>query len=276
MSPPKISGQRSCSALNDPQVKAICFYIDSPGGTVDGTQELANLIYENRGSKPIIGYSDGMVCSAAYWIFSAMDQRFISGDTVQVGSIGVVSTHVDISKLEDQIGIKTTEITAGKFKRIASMHSPLSDDGRATIQDQVDHLYSVFVGDVARNLGVGVDQVLADMADGKTFFGKQAIAAGMVDGVSTMDRLINTPGGGPGRDNVTAVEVIKNWKALPVEIKKSLSVSDFEKLFTLQKSGNPEAKTALDHWMMAGESFWSAWGSPLKYFEYLKTKKKKG
>jgi len=86
--------------------------------------------------------------------------------------------------------VTVTEITAGKYKRIASEHAPLSEEGRQTIQDQVDAIYSVFVDAVAKNRGVSADSVLKNMADGRMFIGKQAVQAGLVDGIATMDQVI--------------------------------------------------------------------------------------
>jgi signal peptide peptidase SppA len=178
------------AALDDSSVTSILLLIDSPGGEVDGTQALANDIFAARDRKPIVALIDGMGGSAAYWIASAASQVFISGDTDVVGSIGVVTTHTDVSKAQEMRGVKTTVITAGKFKAIANNTSPLSQEGRQTIQDIVDHIYSVFVTDVARNRGVGTDLVLSDMADGRLFLGEQAIKAGLVDGQSTMSGVI--------------------------------------------------------------------------------------
>jgi signal peptide peptidase SppA len=177
-------------AIANPDVTAIILAIDSPGGTVDGTQELSDLIYSSRGEKPVIALASGVMASAAYWIGSAASQVFMSSETDIVGSIGVVQAHVDVSRAEDMQGRKTTEVTAGQFKRIASQYAPLSQDGRATLQDQVDQVYGVFVSDVARNRGVSEETVLEDMADGRVFIGQQAINAGLVDGVSTLDALI--------------------------------------------------------------------------------------
>ena len=178
------------TALQDPAVDKIILYIDSPGGTIDGTAELANLIYESRGIKPIIAYTDGQLASAAYWIGSAAEKIYISGDTTTIGSIGVVTAHIDVSKFEEKLGIKTTEIYAGKYKRIASQYAPLTDIGRATIQEEVDYFYSVFVGDVAKFKNISIEQAL-QMSDGKLFIGHQAIKIGLVDGVSTLDLLKN-------------------------------------------------------------------------------------
>lgn len=180
-------------ALADPSVQSILLLVDSPGGSVDGVQELSNLIFESREKKNIIAYTDGMMASAAYWISSAAEKIFISGDTTQVGSIGVVAAHVDISKAEEQMGVKTTEIVAGKYKRIASRYAPLTEEGKTSIQEAVNHIYSVFVNDVARNRGVSEEKALS-MADGKVFMGKQALEPGLVDGVSTLSDLIDRNG----------------------------------------------------------------------------------
>ena len=187
----QLVGRDIKEVLANDTIKSILLDIDSPGGTIDGTQELADIIFAGRGQKPIVAYSDGMIASAAYWIGSAADRIYISGDTVTVGSIGVVASHIDYSRYEEKIGIKTTEIYAGKYKRIASQYQPLSEEGRQTIQDQVDFLYTVFVNEVAKQRSVSAEKVLENMADGKIFIGNQAIGAGLVDDMATLDRLIN-------------------------------------------------------------------------------------
>ena len=187
----QIIGNDIKNALADDSIKSILLDIDSPGGTVDGTQELADIVFAGREKKPIIAYSDGMIASAAYWIGSAADKIYISGDTIDIGSIGVVASHVDYSEWEKKVGIKTTEIYAGKYKRIASDTKPLSKEGKQYIQDQVDYLYSIFVDQIAKHKGVSSETVLKNMADGRIFIGKQAITAGLADGVSTLDRLID-------------------------------------------------------------------------------------
>lgn len=177
-------------ALDDPQVKGVIAAISSPGGTVSGAAETADMIRAMRGRKPMIAWTDSQMASAAYWIGSAFDAVYISSDTTMVGSIGVVASHVDVSRAEENEGIKTTEITAGRYKRIASQFEPLTTEGRADIQAKVDYLYTAFVNDVAANRGVPVEEVLSRMADGRVFVGRQALAAGLVDGVSTLEALI--------------------------------------------------------------------------------------
>jgi len=178
------------AALDDPQVRAIVLQIDSPGGTVDGTQVLSDIIFQARGRKRIVALADGLMASAAYWFGSAAEQVYISDETTHTGSIGVVTTHTDVSKAEEKLGRKTTEIYAGKYKRIDSSYKPLSGPGREYLQEQVDYIYSVFVGDVARNRGASEETVLQNMADGRVFIGQQAIDAGLADGIVTLDALV--------------------------------------------------------------------------------------
>lgn len=178
------------AALNDPAVKGIVLHIDSPGGTVDGTKQLADIISANRGAKPVIACADGMTCSAAYWIGSAADSINMADLTTDVGSIGVVAAHMDISGWEEKQGIKTTEITAGKYKRAISQYAPLSEEGRAIIQADLDQIYELFVDAVAQNRGRSVEDVLANMAEGRVFLGRKAIDAGLVDSVATLAETI--------------------------------------------------------------------------------------
>ncbi len=186
-------GRAFDAALNDSQAQAIVLRIDSPGGTVDGTEELAAQIHAARGKKPIVALADGQACSAAYWIGSAANVFYSSCQTAQVGSIGVVATHVDVSEQDKMFGEKYTEITAGKYKRIASMHKPLSEDGRGYLQAQVDGVYSVFVETIAKHRGRSIPQVL-EAADGKIFMGQAAVDAGLVDGIVDFDSVLALAG----------------------------------------------------------------------------------
>ena len=177
-------------AADDDEADSIIVLIDSPGGTVDGTQAAMQAVRDAHQKKPVVAVIDGLGASAAYWIASAAEQIFIVDDTTEVGSIGVVATHEDWSKYEEKIGVKTTEITAGRYKRIASAHNPLSPEGYASIQEQVDQIYTIFVNDVATNRGRDVETVLKDMADGRLFIGQKAIAAGLVDGIMSLPAAI--------------------------------------------------------------------------------------
>jgi ClpP class serine protease len=146
------------------------------------------------------------MASAAYWIGAQAQRVYISGDTDTVGSVGVVARHIDVSRMEEKLGIKTTEITAGKYKRAASEYEPLSETGRRTIQDMLDHIYGAFLADVSRaRPQLSLDPVkqgkeeTIPWADGRLFLGNQAIEAGLVDGVSTLPGVISSLSKDPAR-----------------------------------------------------------------------------
>ncbi len=171
----------------DPRVRAVVLAVDSPGGSVLGTPALAEAVRALADEKPTVTVSEGTIASAAYWIGSAANAVYIEGVTDQVGSIGVVATH----SYDPQMREQRTDIYAGKYKRIASPDRPLSAEGKAYLQEQVDHLYSVFVDAVAQQRGVDADAVLERMADGRVFIGQQAINAGLVDGVATVEAMVD-------------------------------------------------------------------------------------
>ena len=92
------------TAAADPKVRAIVLNIDSPGGTVDGTAELAGIVKAAAAAKPVIAYNDGMMASAAYWVASQAT-RIIASEMSEVGSIGTLMVHEDWSVALDQAGI---------------------------------------------------------------------------------------------------------------------------------------------------------------------------
>ncbi len=175
-------------ALDDDDVDIIGLDVDSPGGAVDGTKTLADFIFNARGKKPIVAFSDGTIASAAYWIASAADSIHIC-ETACVGSIGVRLTHYDMSGKDRANGVVRTTIFAGKFKAIADDTGPLSQEGRDYLQELVDKTYGSFLADVARNRGVSMDAAVK-MAEGRLFIGKDAVDIGLVDGIGQLDAAI--------------------------------------------------------------------------------------
>ncbi len=208
------------AAMADPDVTSILLEIDSPGGTVDGTSELAQLIRDSRGEKPIVTWANGLMASSGYWIGSAAHQVYNSSDTTIVGSIGVVTRHIDFSKFDEKLGVKRTYLYAGKYKAVGADNEPLSDDDREIIQSELDYLYSIFVETVAEHRGVDVSAVLDNMAEGRIFTGQQAIDAGLVDGVATLDGLIAAMSGGelpdPSEVSAGVLSLSERGKAIAV------------------------------------------------------------
>jgi signal peptide peptidase SppA len=173
------------AALADPDVTAIVLDIDSPGGTVSGTDTASDLVFAARDRKPVVAFGNGMLASAAYWIGSAADQVVVER-SASVGSIGILYVHRDYSVMDRQIGLKRTVLHAGKLKAVGHDAAPLEEEDRAIIQAELDTLYALFIDTVARNRGVAADTVREEMAEGRVFIGQQAVEAGLADATGTM------------------------------------------------------------------------------------------
>lgn len=175
------------SARLDGRVRGLVLAMDTPGGNVLGTPEFADVIAEFAKAKPLVVWSDGQLASAGYWAASAANAIYVSSNVVQVGSIGVVHNR----SYNPNSPVVEENITAGRYKRLVNSREPYSEEARAVVQADVDYVYSLFVDTVAGHRGVTSEQVLEHMADGRVFRGQQAIDAGLVDGVATLDDLID-------------------------------------------------------------------------------------
>jgi len=180
-------------ALDDPTVKGIVLDINSPGGEVTGINELAAMIYNARGRKPISAYVGGLGASAAYWLASSASSVVVDA-TAMLGSIGVVMTHVDTTARDAKSDTKRIEIVSSNSpdKRI----NPAIDEGRAKIQVIVDQLATVFVEAVARNRGVTASKVNSDFGRGGVLVGAAAVKAGMADRLGSLEDVIGKLGSG--------------------------------------------------------------------------------
>lgn len=183
------------SAVVDARVRSILIAMDSPGGNVIGVPEFADTIFEIAQQKPVVVHTTEQLASAGYWAGSAANAVYISGPVVPVGSIGIV---IDRS-YNPNSPTREESIVAGKYKRIAVSNEPLSAESRAIVQADVDYVYTLFVDTVAKHRGVTSEQVLEHMADGRVFRGQQAIDAGLVDGVSTLDALMEQMASNPAQ-----------------------------------------------------------------------------
>jgi ClpP class serine protease len=169
-------------AVDNPDAKAVLLYLDSPGGEVNGTSEFANMVYAARQKKPVVAYVANLGCSAAYWIASAAS-RIVVADTGTAGSIGVVATFRK-RRQDNTIEIVSTQ-SPHKRPDIES------DSGRATIQQHIDKLASVFIGAVAQYRGVDESTVISKYGQGGVFVGSDAVERGLADQVGTLESLVS-------------------------------------------------------------------------------------
>ncbi|MEI7636156.1 MAG: S49 family peptidase [Syntrophus sp. (in: bacteria)] len=177
------------TALKDPAVKSIVFDCDSPGGEVSGCFDLADEIYQARGTKPIYAIVNETAFSAAYAIASAAEKIYLSR-TAKAGSIGVITVHLDQSKYDENLGAKYTTIYAGARKGDFNRHAALSPEAQAIAQSMVNDAYEIFVKTVARNRSM-TTQAVRTMEAG-LYFGQKAVAAGLANAVMPWTKALES------------------------------------------------------------------------------------
>lgn len=176
-------------ALADDTVSQILIDIDSPGGSVYGVQELAAEIYSARSSKPVVALANSLAASAAYWIGCSASEFYCTPGG-EVGSIGVWQAHEDWSAAMAEAGVKTTLISAGKFKTEGNPYEPLGDEAKAFMKSRVDDYYAAFTKGVAKGRAVPIESVRNGMGQGRVLGADAALSEKMIDGVMTFDDLV--------------------------------------------------------------------------------------
>jgi signal peptide peptidase SppA len=171
-------------ALADPSVKTVDLVIDSPGGSVLGLPETADAIHAANRVKPVRAFVTGIAASAAYWLASQASTITLT-PSGEVGSVGVLDLHADISKSLDNAGVKITAVTAGEHKTERAPFTPLSDDAKAHMQTSVNEWYGEFLGAIRRGRGARVSAT-SKYGGGRMLGAREALSSGLVDFVSSL------------------------------------------------------------------------------------------
>jgi signal peptide peptidase SppA len=176
-------------AMSDDSIRAVLLDIDSPGGEVAGCFDLARKIaaYSKRnGGKPIVGAANEQACSAGYALLSGCDETYMP-ETGIVGSIGVWTLLVDLTRALDKDGIEVTMIRAGERK---ARGGPYEHADKATVTKLLDWVESTrvqFATLVAENRRISVDRVMA--TEGDWFHGDDAIEQKLIDGIGPFEAI---------------------------------------------------------------------------------------
>jgi signal peptide peptidase SppA len=177
------------AAVDDPGVQRIVLAINSPGGQIDGINELANMIRAANQIKPVTAYVDGLAASGAYWLASAAG-RVVADETAQLGSIGVLATVIDDRGADERRGVKRFEIVSSQSPLKRS--DPATDEGRAQLQDMVDTLAKLFIEKVAAFRGTVPAKVQRDFGQGALISAGAAVTLGMADDIGSLEGLLRT------------------------------------------------------------------------------------
>lgn len=171
-------------AKEDKNIKGILFVVNSPGGAVAPSVELAYAIKELKDIKPVVVYASGVIASGSYYA-SIWANKIIANPGSMVGSIGVIMQGVNAEELMQKIGVSTQTVKAGKYKESGTPTRKWFDYEEKQLQSVIDDTYNMFISDVAsaRNLDVKNHNLFADA---KIFTSKQAKEVGLVDEVATL------------------------------------------------------------------------------------------
>jgi signal peptide peptidase SppA len=178
------------AAVRDPDVSAILLVIDSPGGTVSGTADLADEVAKAAKSKRVEAFIEDLGASAAYWVASQAGKVW-ANRTAAVGSIGVYSVLYDQSAAAAQLGVKVHVIRAGEFKGMGEPGTEITADQLGEAQRLVNEYNDFFVRGVAsgRRLSLSATR---ELADGRVHIGQAAVELKLVDGLSTVEATLAT------------------------------------------------------------------------------------
>lgn len=171
-------------AKKDTNIKGVMLVVDSPGGAVAPSIEVAYAIKELKQIKPVVVYASGVIASGSYYA-SIWADKIIANPGSIVGSIGVIMQGINAEELMEKIGISTQTVKAGKFKESGTPSRKWTDFEEKQLQTVIDDTYNMFITDVAnaRNLDVKNHTLFADA---KIFTSKQAKEVGLVDEVATI------------------------------------------------------------------------------------------
>lgn len=183
------------AAVNDASVGAVVLSVDSPGGSVFGLPEAAAAIRNLRGPKPIVAVANPIMASAAYHLASQADEVIATPSAV-VGSIGTIAVHVDESKALEEDGLVVTQVSYGRRKAERSSLKPLSEEGRTSLQAEVDYYGRLFEADVAKGRKVALDSVRAKYGEGSVMTAAAGLEAGLIDRIATLDDVVAELGRG--------------------------------------------------------------------------------
>jgi signal peptide peptidase SppA len=171
-------------ALTDKDISRIVFDFNSPGGAVTGIPELARRI-AGITSKETIAYTEDECCSGALWL-AEQCQRFYSTESASIGSIGVWTAYLDISRQMANEGENMQAISAGKYKLLGAYWKPLADDEKKMLQASVDKIFEQFKSAVNSRR-----EIASEYMEGQIFDGVEAAQIGLIDGlVDGLDELI--------------------------------------------------------------------------------------
>lgn len=201
------------AAATDPDVKAILLRIDSPGGSVMGSDEIYHTLRQS--GKPVIAQMRSLAASGGYYVAMAADHIVAHPDSL-TGSIGVISEFTNYEGLYEKLGIRSTIVKSGENKDFGSPSVPFTADDKKLWQTVIDEAYDNFVRIIAERRTLPLDRV-RELADGRIYTGRQAAALKLVDALGYYEDALGEAakrGGIDGEPRVIRYQRRSTWADL--------------------------------------------------------------
>lgn len=167
-----------------PNIKGVLFVIDSPGGGVAPSIEIAYAIKRLQAKKPVIAYAAGTLASGSYYA-SIWANQIIANPGSTVGSIGVIFEGANLQALLQKIGVAPQVVKAGKYKEVGTPFREWTKEEREELQRLITNTYQQFITDVAKARGLDLKKE-QEWAQAHIFTAKEAQKVGLIDRVGTI------------------------------------------------------------------------------------------
>ena len=170
------------------KVKAVILRIDSPGGTTAGSEAIYDAVRKLSAKKPVVAVMDTVAASGGYITALAADRIVARGNTI-TGSIGVIFSFPEFSRLLDTVGVKMEELKSGELKAEPSPYRPVSDKARAVSMEMVQDGFNWFMGLVAERRKLPMERV-RQLSDGRVYTGRQALDVKLIDELGGEEKAV--------------------------------------------------------------------------------------
>ena len=245
-----INGEKArdiCSQLKtarkDKRVKGLIVRVNSPGGTISGSDQIYNEIrkYRDKEDKPVVAFMQGVAASGGYYT-SVACEKIVAEPTAITGSVGVIAGHFVLQELlEQKLGIKPAIVKSGEKKDWPSLFRPFTEEQRQYIQEKlIDPAYNRFVQVVADGRQ---ELTLADverLADGSIYWADEALAEKLIDKIGYLDEAIEQVKSLAGIEKAQVVEYRKPFSLTQFLSARSRNILKIDKT-TLYELSTPQA-----------------------------------
>jgi protease-4 len=169
----------------DENIKGVLINVDSPGGSVSKSIELADAIKRLKAKKRVVVYASGMLTSGSYYASIWADEIVANSGSI-VGSIGVIFQGANLEELFSKLGVKSQNQTAGKYKESGTPTRAWLGFEKSELKKVVDDMYDLFISDVSKARGLNKSEHTI-FADAHIFTARQAKKVGLIDAVGSID-----------------------------------------------------------------------------------------